>query len=534
MTHQPAQPYTVVVPTLGRPSLQELLASLASQSEPLPVEVVLIDDRPDPEPAVPIAAEVADRLTVRVVPGLGRGPAAARNVGWRLASTEWVAFLDDDVRVPAGWTGALAADLGACGSDVAATQGRLHVPLPSHRPPTDWERSTAGLETAAWATADMAYRRTALAQVEGFDERFPRAYREDADLALRVQQAGWSLVRGRRRTEHPVRPVPDGISVRVQRGNSDDALMRRLHGPAWRQLAGTGRGRLPWHVATVAAGLGAVVGCVGALVSAVTAGPAAPRAHPAAVALAVTWTVFTADFARRRIVPGPRDRRELVRMLWTSVAIPPAAVWHRLAGTWRHRDATSWPPPVRAVLFDRDGTLVHDVPYNGDTTKVRPVDGAHEAVERLRSAGIAVGVVSNQSGIARGLIDEAQVRSVNAEIERQLGPFGTWQVCPHGPGDGCACRKPQPGMVRAGAHALGVAPEECAVIGDIGADVLAARAAGARAVLVPTAATRAQEVRDAPVTAPDLATAVDLLLATRTGARRTGADRVSECEAGLG
>jgi histidinol-phosphate phosphatase family protein len=155
-------------------------------------------------------------------------------------------------------------------------------------------------------------------------------------------------------------------------------------------------------------------------------------------------------------------------------------------------------------------------------------------VERLRSAGIAVGVVSNQSGIARGLIDEAQVRSVNAEIERQLGAFGTWQVCPHGPGDGCACRKPQPGMVRAGAHALGVAPEECAVIGDIGADVLAARAAGARAVLVPTAATRAQEVRDAPVTAPDLATAVDLLLATRTGARRTGADRVSECEAGLG
>ena len=90
--------------------------------------------------------------------------------------------------------------------------------------------------------------------VHGFDERFPRAYREDADLALRVQQAGWRLQVGARTTTHPVRPADDAVSVRVQRGNADDALMGRLHGPGWRRRAETGRGRFRWHAATVAAG----------------------------------------------------------------------------------------------------------------------------------------------------------------------------------------------------------------------------------------------------------------------------------------
>nr|WP_246858632.1 HAD family hydrolase [Citricoccus sp. SGAir0253] len=167
----------------------------------------------------------------------------------------------------------------------------------------------------------------------------------------------------------------------------------------------------------------------------------------------------------------------------------------------------------RAVLFDRDGTLVHDVPYNGDPALVRPVDGAREALDRVRAAGLATAVVSNQSGVARGLVSRDQVDAVNARVEELLGPFGAWQVCPHGPGDGCACRKPRPGMVLAAARALGVRPEECVLIGDIGADVEAAQAAGARSVLVPTPVTRAEEVADAPVTAPDLAAAVDLVLA---------------------
>ena len=84
----------------------------------------------------------------------------------------------------------------AAAADVGGSQANLVVPLPTDRRPTDWERNTAGLQYAAWITADMAYRRVALESVHGFDERFPRAFREDADLAVRVRAAGWRLTRG--------------------------------------------------------------------------------------------------------------------------------------------------------------------------------------------------------------------------------------------------------------------------------------------------------------------------------------------------
>ena len=169
-------------------------------------------------------------------------------------------------------------------------------------------------------------------------------------------------------------------------------------------------------------------------------------------------------------------------------------------------------PRPRAVLFDRDGTLVVDVPYNGDPALVQPVPGAARALARLRDAGIPTAVVSNQSGVARGLLTRAQVDAVNARLADLVGPLGPVLVCEHGPEDGCGCRKPAPGMVLAAAAALGVDPAECAVVGDIGADVGAALAAGARPVLVPTPVTRAEEVEAAPEVAADLEAAVSLLL----------------------
>jgi D-glycero-D-manno-heptose 1,7-bisphosphate phosphatase len=165
-----------------------------------------------------------------------------------------------------------------------------------------------------------------------------------------------------------------------------------------------------------------------------------------------------------------------------------------------------------AVLFDRDGTLVVDVPYNGDPALVRPVPGAREALGLLRAAGIPTGVVTNQSGIARGLISTEQATAVNRRVDELLGPFAVWQVCPHGPEDGCACRKPRPGMVLAAARQLGLAPQRVAVIGDIGADIDAAAAAGAASVLVPTPVTRPEEVAAAPIVRADLMGAVQHLL----------------------
>jgi len=167
-----------------------------------------------------------------------------------------------------------------------------------------------------------------------------------------------------------------------------------------------------------------------------------------------------------------------------------------------------------AVLLDRDGTLVVDVPYNGDPAKVELMPGARDAVTRLRERGIPTALVSNQSGIARGLLDRSQVDAVNARMEELLGPIGPKAICPHGPDDGCDCRKPRPGLILRAAEALNVPPERCAVIGDVGADVQAAKAAGARGVLVPTPVTRQEEIDAAGEVAADLADAVALLLDT--------------------
>ena len=509
--------YALVVPTVGRPSLQTLLDVVAQASGPPPAEVVIADDRPRPAGAldVTLPAALADRITT--VRTGGRGPAAARNAGWLRTRAPWVVFLDDDVEPTFWWRSALVTDLQAAGPQVGGVQGRIEVPLPAQRRPTDWERQVAGLAEAAWATADMAYRRAALTAVGGFDERFRRAYREDADLALRVQDAGWLMVRGQRRTVHPVRSAPPWVSVRRQVGNADDPLMRALHGADWRTRAHAPPGRRPRHVLVTAA----------LVASAVAATTGRTRTAWAGFGL---WAAGTAEFAWARIAPGPRTLRENMTMAATSVAIPPAATWHWLRGLVRVATGAArrggpkavtapvaWPRPTpmaraSAVLFDRDGTLIVDEPYNGDPDKVRPVPGAQFAVDALRAAGIATAVVSNQSGVGRGLLTADQVRAVNERIERELGPLGPWCVCPHAPEDGCGCRKPLPGLIAQAAAELGLDPGECVVIGDIGSDMEAAAAAGARGILVPTPVTREHEVATAPCVAPDLATAVRLVL----------------------
>jgi histidinol-phosphate phosphatase family protein len=499
--------YDVVVPTMARPSLRRLLAALDGATGLPPRALMLVDDRPDPD-RDGLLASVPGGLSARVevLATGGRGPAAARNAGWRAARAPWVAFLDDDVVPPPDWRERLQADLRALGPDVAASQGRVRVPRPAGRRPTDWERNVAGLEDAQWATADMAFRRTALAAVGGFDERFPRAYREDADLTLRLRAAGFALATGAREVEHPVPPADRWVSVRKQAGNADDALMAALHGRGWRERAGAPAGRFALHAATTALGAAALAA-------------AAARRPRAAAALGLGWLGATAQFAFARIAPGPRTPGEIATMLATSALIPPAATAHRAVGEVRARRIAADPAraprpeaPPAAVLLDRDGTLVVDVPYNGDPERVRPMPGARAALDRLRAAGVRLAVVSNQSGIARGIVTEDEVAAVNRRVEELLGPLGPWLVCPHGPDDGCGCRKPAPGLVLEAADRLGVAPERCAVVGGLGSDVDAARAAGARAVLVPTPRTRREEVAAAPERAEDLAGAVDLLL----------------------
>jgi histidinol-phosphate phosphatase family protein len=486
--------YTIVIPTTGRDSLAVLLRALESGSGPCPAEIIVVDDRPSGPPLELPAMTVP----MRQLRSGGRGPAAARNAGWWSTGTEWVAFLDDDVIPGPSWAAELAKDL-ALPAVAGASKATIVVPAPDGRRPTDDERGTACLATAKWITADMAYRRAVLAEVGGFDEDFPRAYREDADLALRVLYAGYRIVDGQRVTTHPPRRTGFLASVRAQAGNADNALMRHKHGPRWRENVGGDRGRLGRHALATA----------GASAAIALAGPR--RTRRVALACAALWTALTAEFTLRRILPGPRTPAEITRMLVTSVLIPPAACAHRIAGEIgvrrRHRPA--------AVLFDRDDTLITDVQEISDPELVRPVPGARAALDRVRAAGLPVGVVSNQAAVARGAISAEQLAAVNARVEELLGPFQTWQVCVHHENGGCPCHKPKPGLVRQAAAALGVDPRACVLIGDTGRDVTAATAAGALGILVPTVRTRAAEItwaRHSARVATDLTEAVDLVL----------------------
>ncbi|MFC9683620.1 D-glycero-alpha-D-manno-heptose-1,7-bisphosphate 7-phosphatase [Streptomyces sp. NPDC056948] len=168
--------------------------------------------------------------------------------------------------------------------------------------------------------------------------------------------------------------------------------------------------------------------------------------------------------------------------------------------------------PVKAVLFDRDGTLVEDDPDHAGPDRVRPVAGAREALTLLRGRGIRTGVFTHQPGVARGLLTDADVRRVNHRVDELLGPFDVFAVCPHGRDDGCHCRTPRPGMVLWAAGRICTRPADLVVIGDTGADVEAARRAGCRGILVPTGRSRPEETARADQVAPDLLTAARALL----------------------
>jgi D-glycero-D-manno-heptose 1,7-bisphosphate phosphatase len=132
-----------------------------------------------------------------------------------------------------------------------------------------------------------------------------------------------------------------------------------------------------------------------------------------------------------------------------------------------------------AVLFDRDETIVVDVPFNGDPDRVEPAPRAKALLDRLRAAGLPLAVVSNQSGIGRGFITAEAVDAVNRRVDELVGPFAGFFVCPHAAEDGCECRKPKPKLILDAARALGVDPACCVVVGDRESDVEAARNAGA-------------------------------------------------------
>lgn len=139
-----------------------------------------------------------------------------------------------------------------------------------------------------------------------------------------------------------------------------------------------------------------------------------------------------------------------------------------------------------AVFLDKDGTLVDDVPYNVDPERIVLAREAHAGAAALHRAGYALVVVTNQSGVARGLFGEDALAGVEAKLRKLLAPtpVAGFYYCPHGPDDGCDCRKPLPGMLLRAAEELDIDLPASWMVGDILNDVEAGARAGCRTVLV--------------------------------------------------
>ena len=141
-----------------------------------------------------------------------------------------------------------------------------------------------------------------------------------------------------------------------------------------------------------------------------------------------------------------------------------------------------------AVFLDRDGTLIDDKGFLGDPDWVELLPTVVDALTLLAAHDFATIVISNQSGIARGLLDDAQVRGVNAEIVRQLASDGLaidgWYWCPHYD-EGCDCRKPEPGLLHRAVREHALTLTGAAMIGDRGSDVALGHRVGIPGIAVP-------------------------------------------------
>lgn len=288
-------------------------------------EIVVVDDGRDEatrRAVESVAQRTQGRPRVRYLPAPHtdgrRGPAAARNAGWRATEAPVIAFTDDDTVPHAEW---LLEGLRAMRHNRVAVSGRVVVPLEGT--PTDHARNTAGLETAEFVTANAFVARDALVQVGGFDERFRRAWREDSDLHFslldRCGPVGWAP---KAVVVHPVRRMAWGASISQQANVAFDALLFKKHPALFRQKV---RRRPPWHYLAIVGSTLVALGC------------ALAQAWGWAGGFAALALAGILGFAAYRLRGTAKTPSHVAEMLVTSAVIPFAAVYWRLVGAWRFK-----------------------------------------------------------------------------------------------------------------------------------------------------------------------------------------------------
>lgn len=316
---------SIVVPTFHRDvELARLLDCLAAQDYPRErFEIVVVDDACSKSaPAVvDQAAARHPKATMRCLAGRGRGPATARNIGWRAAHGQIVAFIDDDA-YPAQDRWLREGVARFTDPAVQGVAGRVVVPLPSGRP-TDFQRNVARLESGTFLTCNAFFRRAALERVDGFDERFLVPYREDSDLLYRLQDAGGDYIQAE--DARVIHPAPEGrfaVSLRLQRYSLYNALLYKQHPERYRREIVPGT---PYQYYAM------LISLLGALVALARGRFALARLFAAA------WALLELRFFLRRARGTSRRPRHLFDLAYTALLIPPLSIYWRLRGAWRFR-----------------------------------------------------------------------------------------------------------------------------------------------------------------------------------------------------
>lgn len=322
---------SVVIPTCRRPDLlcRCLAAVFAQRMVPGSFEIIVVDDghTDDTLAAVEAFRARGQGPVLRFIrPRQGRGPAVARNAGWRAAYGKVIAFTDDDTVPHPDW---LAHGERALVPGLVALCGRVAVPplqvsrdRKAYRP-TDHELMTRGLEMAEFVTANAFVRRSALLTVGGFDERFQRAWREDSDLQFRLLRDAGPVGRTRDAVVlHPVRAERWGVCLRQQKNVFYDALLYKKHPRLYREriLAAP-----PWNY----------YGIVGLTLAAPTLW-ALDIGGSAVVSLLLAG-VGVLQLAARRLKKTVRTPEHVAEMVLTSALIPFLSVYWRLRGAIHFR-----------------------------------------------------------------------------------------------------------------------------------------------------------------------------------------------------
>lgn len=344
---------SVVVPTFKRPELlNRCLMALSQQNfDPTAYEVIVVDDAASEETKrlvenwlsaqMPVNVDTGQKYkgvrenspgissstslapspvpVFRYVPVTGiHGPAAARNVGWRAACGEIIAFTDDDCIPDRNW---LKAGVSAFADEVVGVWGRTIVPVPDI--PTDYELNAARLGLGEFVTANCFYRRDAIASIGGFDERFTAAWREDSDVFFTLLERGSQFANAPDAVVvHPIRKAPWGVSLSQQRKGMFNALLYKKHPALYREKL---QPVTPWHYYWIVSAIALSLW-----------GGLSGHLYFALAAIGV-WIVLTGRFCWQRLHQTSHAPEHIAEMIVTSVLIPPLSLFWRLFGAIKFR-----------------------------------------------------------------------------------------------------------------------------------------------------------------------------------------------------